>query len=1005
MACGLNVNLVGVTGDCSNLSGGSFNIEIVGTAPDYSIEWVSPFSNTVSLGAGVTSYDITGLTAGTYNFNVVDSCTEPINSRFFMSVYISSGLCTSITGVTNTVCGLNNGVLSAYTQNDYGSNKYLLYHNTLGYITSGTTNIPNGVSFSELSPGTYYVKVIDNGGCTATTNSVIVQDSTTLDYDFYIVNDSGCNVTTGKIYVTDVVGSPPFTYLWSNGATTSSIENLSVGTYSVTVGDNSGCIVTKSANVVLVDKLGVAGQFVTQPGCFVSDGVVNIQVSGGTPPYYYSGSNNVIDVRFDNVMTWNTLASGQFNYFIQDAGLCSVTGGVNITVPTSFNIVQVAATNSTCGNNQGTIGLSITNGTPPYLYQLTGPMNPPDVNTTLQTYTFTQLTNGEYTLTIKDGSGCSFTDTYTIENIVGFEFDVSTTGTTCGSNNGKVQIDVTGGEGPFIYNINGQTNTTSVKTQPFGNLSVGSYTVSVTDTSVPCTQSSSFYIGESSSLVDFTYNKVNPTFSNNGVIEIFITSGQAPFTIEWSENVNGQTGMLVTGLSAGTYTVKVIDNNGCVKELIIILEGISCSVSYEVYNLCEDDFQNNGELIKKTPLLMLNEGYTDLTLNEENCVLNEAIFEVITIVSGITKSVKFFTGDTLSEAPSESLFATTVRNLLLTYDGIGSVNVNSTTNQITINSDCESTVSLLDVDIIVNMKIHYDISCACSKNCIPYEFISRIDFMDDEYNVPTHQAITAFGSPNCLCDYTSVQNVDNSYNLAIENSNSAAFIRSALDLFFKQSSTYVENLYSGFCDSDVGVSIPDVSYIQGYSYPGNFFQKGRPIKIRGYKNIKASQMEGWYVTTIGSTLSAYTDDIRFIRSVSNVGSLPVTGQPGDVIKVGTVDTSVGYAWDPISSSWSTTFYDEIESEILTQIGQLRFNMLKRKSNMVHSMRPFTWSNNYLLFHSIRRWVFTNTPLIRGNDIVANNGEDLPCGYPQNLNDCGGLDPFCGPNKQDDNDLC
>jgi len=382
MACGLNANLVGITGDCSNLSGGSFNIEIVGTAPDYSIEWVSPFTNTVSLGVGVTSYNRTGLTAGTYNFNVVDSCTEPINSRFFMSVYISSGLCTSITGVTNTVCGLNNGVLSAYTQNDYGSNKYLLYHNTLGYITSGTTNIPNGVSFSELSPGTYFVRVIDNGGFIATTNSVIVQDSTTLDYNFYIVNDSGCNVTTGKIYVTDVVGSPPFTYLWSNGETTSSIENLTVGTYSVTVGDNSGCIVTKSANVVLVDKLGVAGQFVTQPGCFVSDGVVTIQVSGGTPPYYYSGSNNVIDVRFDNVMTWNTLASGQFNYFIQDAGLCSVTGGVNITVPSSFNIVQVAATNSTCGNNQGTIGLSITNGTPPYLYQLTGPMNPPDVNTT-----------------------------------------------------------------------------------------------------------------------------------------------------------------------------------------------------------------------------------------------------------------------------------------------------------------------------------------------------------------------------------------------------------------------------------------------------------------------------------------------------------------------------------------------------------------------------------------------------------------------------------------------
>ena len=73
--------------------------------------------------------------------------------------------------------------------------------------------------------------------------------------------------------------------------------------------------------------------------------------------------------------------------------------------------------------------------------------------------------------------------------------------------------------------------------------------------------------------------------------------------------------------------------------------------------------------------------------------------------------------------------------------------------------------------------------------------------------------------------------------------------------------------------------------------------------------------------------------------------------------------------------------------------------------MVLAMKPFTWSNNYMLLHSIRRWVFTNTPLQTGNEIIENNGADLPCGYSQNLNDCGGLDPFCGPNKQDDNDLC
>lgn len=1000
MACELNYSLTGLTGDCLSLSGGSFGININGTAAPYTIQWVSPYTNTVVLPTSATTYGMTGLTAGTYSFNIIDSCVSPGFTTYPATILISSGTCMSITGVTNTLCNLNNGSLTATTTYDYGNSTFSLYHTTLGFITSGTTNISLGRVFNELQPGTYYVIGNDGAGCTGQSNSVIVQSSTNVDFGFYVVNDSGCNVQSGKVYVTDLEGNPPFTYLWSNGQTTSFIENLIPGAYSVTVGDSSGCIVTKEATVELVSQLGIAGQYVTQPQCFESDGVVAIQVSGGTPPYYYSGSNNVVEVRFENNMTWNNLGSGQFNYYIQDAGLCTITGGVNLTVPTSFNIIQVVPTNSTCGNNQGSINVTISNGTPPYVYTLTGPSNPGSINTTLQSYTFGQLTNGVYTLTISDGSNCTFTQTYTIENQTGFDFTFLTTGTTCNLNNGTVSIEVTGGDGPFLYQINDQSYQTTLRTHTFSNLSSGSYALSVTDTSVPCKQTSSFYIGDSDT-VDFVYSKVNPSFSNNGSIQLFITDGQPPYTIEWSDNVNGQTGMLVTGLSAGTYTVKVTDDNGCVKEIEIILEGIACSVSYEVYNLCEDNFQNNGQLLKKTPLLMLNEGYTDLTVGEENCVLNEAIFEAITVVSGVTDSTNFYTGDTLTEAPSESLFATTVRNLLLSYEGIGSVNINSTTNQITISSDCESTVSLLDVDIIVNLKIHYDISCACSKNCNPYSYISSIDFMDDEYNVPTHQEITSWGSSNCLCDYTSLENVINTY----ENASTDYNVGGNRSYFIQQFNVYSNNKYRGFCEGDLGFNIPDVSLISNNTFPSNFYWKGRPVKVKGNRVIKASQTEGWYTTSIGSTLSAYTDDVRYIRAVSDIGDLPITGQPGDLILVGNVNNSTGYAWDPLSNTWSSTFYNSIETDVLGEIIIRKNALSNAKNELILSMRPFTWSNNYLLFHGIKRWVFNDELPQSGQVVIETNGEDLPCGYPQNLNDCGSLDPFCGPNKQDDNNVC
>jgi hypothetical protein len=125
MACSLSYTLSGVTGACSTVSGGSFSILINGSAPDYRIEWLNPASfGTVILGAGVSAYTVTNLTAGTYSFNIIDSCLDPANTTTTASVYISSGLCTSITGVTNTVCNLDNGALSAYTQYDYGSNLF-----------------------------------------------------------------------------------------------------------------------------------------------------------------------------------------------------------------------------------------------------------------------------------------------------------------------------------------------------------------------------------------------------------------------------------------------------------------------------------------------------------------------------------------------------------------------------------------------------------------------------------------------------------------------------------------------------------------------------------------------------------------------------------------------------------------------------------------------------------------------------------------------------------------
>jgi hypothetical protein len=108
---------------------------------------------------------------------------------------------------------------------------------------------------------------------------------------------------------------------------------------------------------------------------------------------------------------------------------------------------------------------------------------------------------------------------------------------------------------------------------------------------------------------------------------------------------------------------------------------------------------------------MLNEGFYDLTIDDTNCILNTAIFEAIVSVSGDVLTQQFYTGTTLNEYPSDNEWYDTITDLLLQFEGIASVNINPETNTIEILTDCESTVSLSDAQVIVNMKIYYDISC------------------------------------------------------------------------------------------------------------------------------------------------------------------------------------------------------------------------------------------------------------------------------------------------------
>lgn len=706
MACNLTYNNLSVIGACETGTLGSVSFDVNTTA--FPVVVSDGLTILATIQSSAPFFTQNNLPAGNYTYTITDSCT-PTNESSIINFVISDGTCINITGTMDTSCGLNNGSITATTASLYGSATFSLY-NESGLVNSVSTNNNNYV-FNNLSYGLYYVIGDDGGGCTGMTQSCYVKSSSTLDFGFYVVNNPGCSVNVGKIFVTGLTGVAPYTYLWSNGSVASSISGLTSGNYNVKITDSNGCSVTKGVQVTDVPKLSVGPLIVSQqPTCFGNDGEVIVNISGGTPPYYYQSIYNEITLSQSVIFTG--LSSGLFSVIVTDAGLCTASGTTQILPPNSFSVLSINTINSTCNDSSGRININIVGNGQPFTYTLTDSSG--NTQTIVQNSTsasFTNLSSGIYTITISDNTNtCTYVGTYIINNTPLISISAQTTGTTCNLSNGSVTLFVSGGNGNYSYEISsGQIVNSSLSSYTFNNLSSGSYVGTITNLQNFCSEDISFNITPSTS-VDFTLFPVNTSTGNDGEIYAFITSGTPPFILNWSSNVGAQTGLHITGLTAGTYSLTVIDDSGCTQTRNVEVGGYSRFNTTQTYNICTDIFADAG-LLQRGAKQMLIEGFYDLTSGDTNCILNQAIFTIETILSGETKTQSFYTGTTLNDSPSAFLWGEVVTELLQSYGNVGEVIANVIENNVQIFSDCSSELPLMDVSAIVNLKISYDISC------------------------------------------------------------------------------------------------------------------------------------------------------------------------------------------------------------------------------------------------------------------------------------------------------
>jgi subtilisin-like proprotein convertase family protein len=544
---------------CKGSSDGTIVLTIAGGTEPFAYSW----SN------GALTRDLSDLAPGNYLLAVQDAA----GCKALAEVNISEPLALSLQGmIVNEKCGKKDGSINLNTSGGKSPYSFLW--------SNGSTS----EDLQFLQAGTYNVTVTDANGCSAVVSYTTINEVSNCVINCDIAIKSGvvtneiCGNKAGALDITVEKGIQPFSYSWSNGAVTQDLSGLSAGNYTLTVRDINQCEVSQTYTVNnLTGTLAITGQSVTNEICGNKQGAINITVSGGALPYSFNWSNS------KTTEDINQLSAGTYAVTIMDANNCAISESFTV-INNSGNLTQTYgnALDEVCGNGKGSIDITISGGTTPYFYKWSNNAVSQDL---------INLSAGTYSCVITDGSGCKIsTPLYTVSNnsetLKIFEIDVYNE--ICGNSLGRININMQGGAVPYVYNWN-----TGEVTQSISNLSAGVYNCTVRDNN-NCTVSTGD-ISVSNTAGTLVLNSVSVLneicSNNNGSVSVDFSGGSAPYAYRWS---NGFTSQNISGLSAGTYSCKITDKNGC----SISAEGtlINTSGTLAVTNaIITNEFCGNGQ--------------------------------------------------------------------------------------------------------------------------------------------------------------------------------------------------------------------------------------------------------------------------------------------------------------------------------------------------------------------------------------------------------------------------
>jgi hypothetical protein len=541
--CALTVSVTTTQPSCYGDSNGTATANVTSEVGSVYYSWST----------SATTQTITGLATGGYTVNVTDDlgCSasysanvyEPGPMSFYSSYFTQPWCYNECSGVGNF-----------YTSGGNGGESWL-------WSPSGQTT---AYSANNLCAGTHTVTVTDMNGCTVTDSFTMVSP-TQIQSNLSIVSVISCNgvcdgslgaapsggtpYTGGGLKIANPAlngqGTPPYTVNWQPiGVIADTVMSLCAGTYTVSVTDGNGCMITDS--VVLNEPLAlIVTASGTNPICpDVADGTANAAATGGNAPYNFNWSNSMSG---DTITGLDSIAMLVVN--VTDNNGCAAADTISIGSAPVF-YVTLSANPSTCGASSGSVNAVVTGGLAPFVYYWSNSES---------TQNISSVPADNYFLQVTDANGCYASDAAIVNDSDGPSVTVTTTTpvSCAGAANGAIDISISGGATP--YAIQWSTNET---TEDISNLNGGSYDLVVTDMN-GCLATMTIPVAEPDTLMLSASSVSSACTFSNGKAYVMTMGGTAPYAFLWDASAASQTTDTAFNVASGLYHVLVTDAMGC----------------------------------------------------------------------------------------------------------------------------------------------------------------------------------------------------------------------------------------------------------------------------------------------------------------------------------------------------------------------------------------------------------------------------------------------------------